>query len=317
DSRTRSDRVLRQVEAWQTQLHVLVDAYLQWRHSGVPQRDNTSPSWSMHTVTMSESRSESFIHASDAKYINETLVRNGYLGASPDQPTLAFNFNVCEVYRQLHRVCPHLGIDGFTRALNHLHKIPRQSHLADQFRCAYDCYLEMMYDIDCHVNMMIGRSLSTSLKTTLCPPCLHVTKQEPSLTYSVLVAMDGNNSLKLVDSMFRGGSPRKDERDALSLRWINPDEVDRFKDDVGRKPHPSGNNSNNNADPDWLRHVEDNTGASVVPDRLPVCIECWKNAGPESRKKMLALFLVSGIFLAVCRHGHVLAICDMIRSGEL
>jgi hypothetical protein len=32
---------------------------------------------------------------------------------------------------------------------------------------------------------------------------------------------------------------------------------------------------------------------------------------------MFALFAVAGIFLAVCRHGHVLVICDMIRSGEL
>ena len=56
---------------------------------------------------------------------------------------------------------------------------------------------------------------------------------------------------------------------------------------------------------------------SVTPEKLPVCIERWKNAGPESRKRMFAMFSISGVFLAVCRHGHVLAICDMIRSGEL
>ncbi|KAJ3481525.1 hypothetical protein NLJ89_g12204 [Agrocybe chaxingu] len=32
---------------------------------------------------------------------------------------------------------------------------------------------------------------------------------------------------------------------------------------------------------------------------------------------MFALFAIAGIFLAVCQHGHVLVICDMIRSGEL
>jgi Kyakuja-Dileera-Zisupton transposase len=32
---------------------------------------------------------------------------------------------------------------------------------------------------------------------------------------------------------------------------------------------------------------------------------------------MFALFAIAGVFLAVCRHGHVLVICDMIRSGEL
>ena len=32
---------------------------------------------------------------------------------------------------------------------------------------------------------------------------------------------------------------------------------------------------------------------------------------------MFALFAIARIFLVVCRHGHVLVICDMIRSGEL
>ncbi|KAJ7901141.1 hypothetical protein B0H14DRAFT_2330824, partial [Mycena olivaceomarginata] len=34
-------------------------------------------------------------------------------------------------------------------------------------------------------------------------------------------------------------------------------------------------------------------------------------------KKMFMLFAVSGIFLTVCRHGHVLLMCNMIRSREL
>ncbi|TFY51701.1 hypothetical protein EVJ58_g10428, partial [Rhodofomes roseus] len=50
---------------------------------------------------------------------------------------------------------------------------------------------------------------------------------------------------------------------------------------------------------------------------VTTCVERWRNAGPESRKKMFALFAVTGVFVCVCRHGHLLAICDMIRSGEL
>lgn len=50
---------------------------------------------------------------------------------------------------------------------------------------------------------------------------------------------------------------------------------------------------------------------------LNTCVERWKAAGPEARKKMFALFAIAGIFLSVCRHGHVLVMCDMIRSGEL
>ena len=47
------------------------------------------------------------------------------------------------------------------------------------------------------------------------------------------------------------------------------------------------------------------------------CVERWKAAGPDARKKMFSLFAIAGIFVCVCRHGHLLFICDMIRSGEL
>jgi len=47
--------------------------------------------------------------------------------------------------------------------------------------------------------------------------------------------MDGNNSLKLVDSTFRPGSVRTDNRATTSKRWISPDDVDVFKDEVNKK----------------------------------------------------------------------------------
>jgi hypothetical protein len=69
----------------------------------------------------------------------------------------------------------------------------------------------------------------------------------------------------------------------------------------------------NTEDVAWLNVTEIDELAQCVN----TCVERWRNAGPDARKKMFALFAVAGIFLAVCRHGHVLVICDMIRSGEL
>ena len=63
----------------------------------------------------------------------------------------------------------------------------------------------------------------------------------------------------------------------------------------------------------WLNIMEHDDLAKC----LNGCVDRWKNAGPEARKKMYALFAIAGIFLAVCCHGHVLVICDMICSGEL
>jgi uncharacterized membrane protein YgcG len=74
----------------------------------------------------------------------------------------------------------------------------------------------------------------------------------------------------------------------------------------------------NDDDIAWLNINELNGDESnELTKCINACMERWKNAGPEARKKMFALFAIAGIFVAVCRHGHVLVICDMIKSGEL
>ena len=50
---------------------------------------------------------------------------------------------------------------------------------------------------------------------------------------------------------------------------------------------------------------------------LDACVDRWKAAAPNDRKKMFDLFAISGIFAACCRHGHLLKLCDMQKSGEL
>jgi hypothetical protein len=46
--------------------------------------------------------------------------------------------------------------------------------------------------------------------------------------------MDGNNSLKLVDSTFRSGTSRTDTRTSDSTKWVKPEDVDQFRNEVGK-----------------------------------------------------------------------------------
>lgn len=47
------------------------------------------------------------------------------------------------------------------------------------------------------------------------------------------------------------------------------------------------------------------------------CSERWTNLADDSKKTMWGVFVETGIFIATCRHGVIVAACDMIRSGEL
>lgn len=60
------------------------------------------------------------------------------------------------------------------------------------------------------------------------------------MQFSMLIAMDGNNSLKLVDSTFKAGSERGDDRSLASFRWLSAEDVDIYKDEVKRATGAKG-----------------------------------------------------------------------------
>jgi hypothetical protein len=78
-----------------------------------------------------------FTHAATARSVNETLVTYGFLGASPEKPTLAFSFSLFEIYRQIHRVCPRFSIHALAKSLCHLHQV----NSPVQFRVTYLSFL--------------------------------------------------------------------------------------------------------------------------------------------------------------------------------
>ncbi|KAJ7478780.1 hypothetical protein B0H11DRAFT_1725671, partial [Mycena galericulata] len=182
--------------------------------------------------------------------------------------------------------------------MDHYSQVPKRPYLAEQLSTAYDAYLAILRAVDHRVQAALGLDEQWKAKN-ICPPCFYKVRDELPLKLSFLSSIDGNNSLKLVDSTFRAGRPRFDNRKTNSFRWLTAAEVDLFKDEVKTSQKLT------EAESDELTKCVD------------TCVERWKNAGPEARKKMFSLFAIAGIFIAACRHGHVLVICDMIRSGEL
>lgn len=95
----------------------------------------------------------------------------------------------------------------------------------------------------------------------------------------------------------------------MSDIWVKPEQVDQFKDEVKKKSSTPYHNQTNNEELDG--DVTDS-----VPE-VTACVERWRAAGPEARKQMWKMFVESGIFISVCRHGFILVLCDMVQSGEL
>ncbi|KAJ7433566.1 hypothetical protein FB451DRAFT_1419631 [Mycena latifolia] len=376
DLRTRSDRVQKTVNSWRHQLPALVDAYLALQAHGALDSNDSPDAWPLFVIGFDEHGIHQFSHSVASKSANETLIHHGYLGSSPDQPQLAFPLRLFEVYRQLHRVCPRFSMDALSKTLTHLHFGPRKAALQEQLTTAYDAYLEIIRAVDNQTKTAMGRT-GTWYMDNVCPPCFYRVADEPPLRFSWLGCIDGNNSLKSVADEYKSGAPRADDRASvyLSDRWLTPQEVDVFKDEVAdsqKKSRRSGPILANmhTSDTASLAPSSDTTPTHIAPNDVPVastaasstpagtsapadqaplpdaqdldediawlneneiqtadveelakcintCVDRWRAAGPEARKKMFELFAVAGIFVAVCRHGHVLVMCDMIRSGEL
>ncbi|KAJ7199256.1 hypothetical protein GGX14DRAFT_536557 [Mycena pura] len=263
-------------------------------------------------VDHSHAGAEAIFHQIYEKCKSGTLIKHGYIGCSPEKPTRAFSIRTFEIYRQIHRVSPRFTIESLGTTLCNLHGIPRISDLAEQLSTAYDAYLQILREVDIQVNSALNRDADWQVQN-VCAPCLYKTEGEDPLKFSFLACMDGNNSLKLVDSTFRAGTARLDDRLSTSFRRLTAQQVDIFKDEVRESQKVC-----NDGDIAWLNVLEvDESDAADLAKSVNICVERWKAAGPEARKKMFALFTVTGIFLSVCRHGHVLVMCDMIRSGEL
>ncbi|KAG1854028.1 hypothetical protein F4604DRAFT_1883367 [Suillus subluteus] len=244
---------------------------------------------------------------------------HGCIGSSPLQPTVAITIRTLEAYRQTHRVCPRLSIHAEAKKLCHLHGVRYGWYLAEQFRVAYDVYLELLRRVSLRVSQALGHTGPNWRARNSCPCCHYKVQDEPKLRFPFEIALDGNNSAKFVDPALRGGRERQDPRNGRSDIWIDEEYVDRFKDEVknARRSHrPNTSAPADIVDPDdpWI-YCENEDQDSNEP--VNVCVDRWHNAAPEARKRMFSVFRKSGIFVAVCRHGFLLSICDMVRSGEL
>ena len=111
--------------------------------------------------------------------------------------------------------------------------------------------------------------------------------------------MDGNNSLKRVAGTRVADSRILEDSDY----FLSEDFVNCYADEV--KAQFSENSTTEGGDPtDGVRGDH-------------ACAGRWKAAMAQHIRHMWALFHETGIFAAACRHGFVLWLVDMIRSGEL
>jgi len=128
---------------------------------------------------------------------------------------------------------------------------------------------------------------------------------------------DGNNSLKRMD-----GIGKREVADSRvfgeSDYFLSEEYINTFANEV--KARPSSKDAiidGEEEEEDWIdREHGDPTDGGPDENEDP-CRKNWKAAAADGLKKMWNAFRESGYFATACRHGFILWVADMIRSGEL
>lgn len=102
-----------------------------------------------------------------------------------------------------------------------------------------------------------------------------------------------------------------------AVKTTEDDDVESETEEAG--PSDEGDPTdgmNTSSDPQTAASTDSPQEHAVQTD-LDTCVKNWKSASDDNTKRMWSIFDETGVFMSACRHGFILWIIDMIRSGEL
>ncbi|KAJ7748091.1 hypothetical protein B0H16DRAFT_1663553 [Mycena metata] len=229
-------------------------------------------------------------------------------------PSVVITVRALEVFRRLQLCCPRIGVQAFVRTLCDLHGVAPRSYLVTQFSVAFDVYLAILAAVDTRVQIALGCDTPDWRLKNACPSCMYKLEGKAEIPLPFLATIDGNNSLKrfwrrekVVDAdgnVAPGASKeRLDSRVAAGDYYLSREEVDKWSkeglEDLMRGFVPGS-------------EEEENAG-----DEGAGCSERWQNMKEDATARAYGMYDETGIFPALCRHGFVLVVVDMVKSGEL
>lgn len=236
------------------------------------------------------------------------MVRAGIFPTTPITHRSGITTRTLELFHNLFTRCPRLSVQPFIKALCDMQGSPFRPYLMIQLRQAYDAYLEVKRRVRKKVMEVLGRDSPDWRITHACVPCQFRLREDAELQIRMMLAKDGNDSLKRDERREEAADEteedrckeRSDPRVGGSDYFLSEAEVNRWEEDQWGEI------------PDLVE--EDKLKEWVWKEGK--CEEKWHNAKDSNTARSWAKFRETGIFLLLCRHGHVLQMCDMIRSGE-
>lgn len=172
---------------------------------------------------------------------------------------------------------------------NYYIQIVYKRYLLPQFSIAYNIYLSLRREVNKHVKEALGRQDGDWRIKHTCPACMYKLKNEPTLIFDMLWAMDGNDSLKRRIRRApkgEGGEPgpsieRIDTRNIDGEIYLSRKDVNQWaRELVDQEPSPAEGVC-------YLSSWQSFTDSIVLQEPgYNSCTERWKNMVEEITNRM-------------------------------
>ncbi|KAI0676297.1 hypothetical protein C8Q78DRAFT_960152, partial [Trametes maxima] len=331
DTRTWGERVRRQHEHWKDLMPSIIEAYLAWRYPS-PSAQTSSPNplasddnpedIEIAVVDIYDLLRTKTIPAPAERSVAEALVSAGYLCSTPIKPRLAISLQTLELLRCVRLFKPSFSIEAFAKLVCHYYCLPYRRTYRNALSDAFDIYLAILRAIDKRVLGALGRDTPDWRVLNACPACCYKLRDEPERPFSRMYCMDGNNSLKRMRPL--GGRKIGDARVFEESDYFLPQSfADRFANEVRSRPQQNSGAGMASSD---MMDIDDPPPLAPQSEGDPtdgaggvdsLCTKNWKAAQSDEKKRSWDIFEETGIFASACRHGLILWLVDMVRSGEL
>ena len=192
--------------------------------------------------------------------------------------------------------------------------MPSRPYLFHQFIICYDLYLQIREQVKIRVDEALAHDSQTWQLQNACTACTYRLLDEEDLIFKMLITMDGNDSLKLILRRESVQTPMDEEAGAPKV-GLSMEQPDSRK--VGGSYYLTREVVDQWAKEYIAQELANASINSLEEDEENPCGGCWSNMISDLTARMWGIFDETGIFLALCRHGFVLVVADMVQSGKL
>ena len=165
------------------------EAYLHWKYDDMQQPDLTAERHEIQVIDLYTLQDIATITVqATSRSVAESLTTNGYIGNTPERPSLAVSIRTLELFRRIRLRKASFSVEAFTKVVCDLYNVrsfyyvtcenrvifiqmPYRRRYSITISNAFDAYLAILREVDDRIAIALGRDGPNWRVLNACPAC--------------------------------------------------------------------------------------------------------------------------------------------------